>query len=132
MQYWQEMIKQEDYVFCLGDFSLGNPASIRHRLSQLPGRKFITLGNHDSHSALWYMKNGFDFAANGILYRDIWFSHIPVLCLPQGATVNIHGHLHDSPPERHAHTPQDFHRLLAIEHTGYKPVELDKFLVGKY
>lgn len=130
IKHWQEQVRPDDIVICLGDFSLGNSTQTKAIIEQLPGRKVLTRGNHDSHTALWYMSNGFDFAADGILYRDIWFSHIPALSLPEGARINIHGHLHDSDPARHNHTAESWHKLLAIEHTNYRLVELDKFLLS--
>lgn len=129
LKYWHQYIKDEDYVICLGDFSLGKPTETKELIKQLPGNKVLVLGNHDTHSPQWYIRNGFVWASHGMLYNGIWMSHEPARSLPDEATINIHGHIHDSPPSRHAHIPQPFHRLLAIEHTGYKPVELYKWLV---
>lgn len=131
IKYWKEMVNPSDIIFCLGDFSLGSTKETIELIQELPGRKVLVLGNHDSHSALWYMRNGFEFAATGILYRNIWFTHEPDSTLPDGADINVHGHIHDTPPERHQHTPQPWHKLLAIEHTAYKPVELNKWLVNR-
>lgn len=130
IEAFQRQVNPQDIVFFLGDFCLGKPDNIRERLQQIPGRKMLVLGNHDSHVAYWYMNNGFDFAAEGILYRDVWMTHKPARWLPDGARVNLHGHLHDSDPQRHPHFVQPWHILLAIENQAYKPVELDRYLIN--
>lgn len=110
---------------------------------RLPGRKTLVRGNHDKHSNSWYMNNGFDFSCDAMLFRNIWFTHKPADFLPDGAELNIHGHLHniwhgfhkqsslDSPEHLTWQTQRlanDWQRLFAVEYTNYNLVELNKFI----
>lgn len=100
----------------------------------------------------WSM--GFDFACDGIKFRNCWLTHEPSTSLADGAELNIHGHLHniwdgfgyhselaqagpqvrtgkegrelkDGPPIKLRH---DWQRLFAIEYTDYYPIEFEHFV----
>jgi hypothetical protein len=73
------------------------------------------------------MRNGFAFVAHGILRNKIWLTHAPQFTLPDGALLNVHGHLHDRVDNRGL-TLYPWNKLLALEFTDYKPVEFDKFV----
>lgn len=137
---WNRLVKDDDLVIHLGDVQIGNKEN--WIINQLPGRKVLIRGNHDrDHSCAWWMDHGFDFACDGMLFRNWWLSHEPAQGLPQGADLgNIHGHLHniwenaapnagleiDAPTL--GHLKNDWQRLFAIEYTNYAPVEFDKFI----
>lgn len=44
---WNSKVTDEDEVYILGDFAMGNPEYVSGILSQLKGQKHIILGNHD-------------------------------------------------------------------------------------
>lgn len=109
-------------------------------------RLVLVRGNHDNKSCQWYMENGFDFACDAMIYRGVWLTHKPWRgALPEGTTINIHGHLHnvwhgfgkDDPeakksdfwlPWERGCLEFPWQRLLAHEYTNYGPVEFDKFV----
>jgi len=121
---WKRLVGADDLVFHLGDVILGENGTLGEILASLPGIKFLVRGNHDLESNGWYMRQGFSFVAHGILHGGAWLTHAPQATLPDGAILNIHGHLHDRPvPEGYpAHC-----KRLAMEFTDYCPVEFDKF-----
>ncbi|VVB52776.1 Uncharacterised protein [uncultured archaeon] len=143
-----DTVKPEDILLHLGDIGIDKaegPEGFMKYVRIWPGTKWLVLGNHDHKSALWYTEHGFHFAADGILFRGVWFTHKPANALPEGANINIHGHLHnvwdgfgkDDPEAGNSEFHDAFRlqrlkypwqRLLSLEYTNYMPVEMDKFV----
>lgn len=121
---WQQIIKPEDTVIHLGDVQVGRGHNLANLMSSLPGTKVLIIGNHDTKSSLWYMRNGFAFAADAFAYKGTTLTHHPAEQLFVGTDVNIHGHVHNTFWE----PKQPFQRLLAIEHVDYRPVDFTKWL----
>lgn len=44
---WNKIVKDDDIVYHLGDFAMGNPASIPFILQELKGNIVLIAGNHD-------------------------------------------------------------------------------------
>lgn len=127
MREWAHVVHGDDLVYHLGDVIFGNQSELSSIMASLPGTKVLVRGNHDKQSDGWFTSRGFAYVASGILTKGVWLSHHPAQKLPDGALVNVHGHLHNS---THRGDPKDFPahcRLLALEYTDYKPVELEKF-----
>lgn len=137
-----------DFLIHVGDVGIdkaNGPDGFMKTVAAWPGKKFLVRGNHDHKSALYYMSNGFDWAGDALLFRGVWFTHHPWTDpLPAGANVNVHGHLHNvwdgfgandpnqvdefAAAYRAGRLPREYNRLLAVEYTDYRPVEMDKFL----
>jgi calcineurin-like phosphoesterase family protein len=133
---WQERVKPEDTVIHLGDVIIGRKSSLRDIMSQLPGRKSLIRGNHDRQkSCTWWMENGFDFACDGMRFRNCWLTHEPDTSRAGGCDLNIHGHLHniwdgfqaEGQPQLRLH--HEWQRLFACEYTNYCPIEFDEFVL---
>ena len=133
----------EDTLIHLGDVFIGRRPPW---LGDWPGRKILIRGNHDrQHSNTWWMEHGFDFACDGMAFRNCWLSHEPRPNLPIGE-LNIHGHLHNiwsgfnyegkdvinvatgKPFGLPTQLDNPWQRLFAVEYTNYMPVEFDKFV----
>ena len=125
---WQRLVKPEDCVIHLGDVAIGNRRAVDSILTKLPGRKALIRGNHDSqHSNTWWMKHGFDFACDSMVFRNVWLTHAPWLePLPAGTVINVHGHIHT----RAFTEKKPWNKLLILEH-HYSPVEFNKFVNSK-
>lgn len=123
---WKRLVGPHDLVYHLGDVILGKNGELAGILDGLPGIKFLVRGNHDHESNGWYLRNGFSFVAQGILHGGVWLTHSPQANLPDGAVLNVHGHLHAS--DHHGTDFPSHCKLLAIENTDYCPVEFDKFV----
>ena len=131
---WNNIVKPEDLVIHLGDVMIGKKSE--WIMPALPGRKVLIRGNHDDQqSCTWWMEHGFDFACDGMKFRNCWLTHRPSTSLADGCELNIHGHLHniwhgfkpdDGLPATHLHKP--WQRLFAIEYTNYMPIEFNKFV----
>lgn len=127
---WKSIVKPNDLVLHLGDVIIGRRQALPDIIAQLPGHKILVIGNHDrQHSATWWMQNGFEFACQAMVFRNVWLTHEPSASLANGCALNVHGHLHNFTLEVHPeYKPKSFHRLFALEYTNYRPVEFDKFI----
>lgn len=131
---WHETVKPEDTVIHLGDVAISKKSE--WIMPSLPGSKILIRGNHDrQQSCSWWMeKGGFDFACDGMRFRNCWLTHEPSTSLADGTQLNIHGHLHNAWHgfgEHHEDLIKRrkvWQRLFAIEYTDYRPVEFDKFV----
>lgn len=130
----------------LGDVGIGRIEDWKWILEKIPGRKILIRGNHDrAHSCSWWMDNGFDFACDGMRFKNCWLTHEPDTSRAGGCDLNIHGHLHNIWHGFHStKRPDDvmdaewarlkkqlkfpWQRLFAVEYTNYMPVEFDKFV----
>lgn len=121
---WNSTIKEEDRVFFLGDFCLGNRQTLIELGHQLNGHKILVMGNHDRVSQTAFLDAGFE-----VVYKKpvevefpeydmtILFSHAPKyddLKYP-----NVHGHVHDKANN------DAMHYCACLEVNDYKPVLLD-------
>lgn len=125
-------VAAQDTLIHLGDVIFYKYDKLKSMLDSIPCRKVLVMGNHDRKSRNWYMRNGFDYAADMIVIDDILLSHKPVKDFPTGVRINIHGHFHNTDHRRHEPEYNDWYnqeryRLLAMEYTDYKPVKLRDF-----
>ena len=97
-EYMFQMLEERskhDLVYILGDFVFDgeNYTKYVERLSKLPCRIRLILGNHDSLKLM--QESIFEHREPLSNYKGFWLSHCPIH--PQemrGRTGNIHGHLH--------------------------------------
>lgn len=123
---WKRLVQSSDTIIHLGDVILGQDSELPEILDDLPGYKILVRGNHDGHPDAWYLRAGFQFVVHGLLLGGVWLTHAPQATLPDGALVNVHGHLHAG---THRSTDVAAHcKLLTLEENGYTPVDLDEFV----
>ena len=125
---WNSVVGEDDTVFCLGDFCLGNKDDIINFGKQLNGKKFLVLGNHDHGSRSTYQEAGFtQVYGEQVIMRfeeldtTIHFSHHRVAD-DKTHYLNLYGHQHDKP------TDDDMHKCVCVELWDYKPVLLDTLI----
>lgn len=125
---WNGCVSDDDLVIHLGDLTSDSLRTKEEILPLLKGRKQLVLGNHDHKSMKWYYDAGFMGVFHAYKYYNVYFTHIPVLELPAGATINIHGHFHNNPKEKWEHMTGEHNYLLSLEEENLFPVQLENFL----
>ena len=133
-----ELVRDGDILIHLGDVCIGGDNESNNWFKTLKSRNILVRGNHDSKSHHWYMHNGWDLCVDRfdlkMFGERIAFTHVPIVW-DENYSMNIHGHFHNSKHRMHEERLQkianEFHKLLAIENTEYKPVLLEKFVIGK-
>ena len=123
----KHIVRPQDVIIFLGDVIFSNKDFLISMISDLPGRKILTKGNHDKHSDTWFYKAGFDFVCDEITINNIVLSHFPV-DIREGQ-INIHGHFHNVPSHRWEPYLVDRltenHYLSSLEMVNYRPILLD-------
>lgn len=123
---WKRLVASQDTVIHLGDVIFARASTLGEIMADLPGRKILVRGNHDKESDSWYLARGFSAVCHGLLVGGVWLTHAPQATLPDGALLNVHGHLHAG---THRTTRVADHcKLLALEQHGYTVTDLWEFV----
>lgn len=110
IRQWQEHVHEKDEVYVLGDFCMGRGEATNEILRQLPGKKYLVIGNHDHYledkafdsSLFQWIK---PYAEVRDRHRRVILSHYPVFCYngqyrvnPDGTpkTYMLYGHVHNT------------------------------------
>lgn len=93
---WNAIIKPNDIVFHLGDFSLAGAEIAGPIIDKLNGKKILIAGNHDRGSIKNYpawkrVSNTFDFHYKGI---EVHMRHEPWDEIEHEEHLYLHGHCH--------------------------------------
>jgi calcineurin-like phosphoesterase family protein len=134
---WNAVVKPNDRVFVLGDFSFADADKTSAILKCLVGQKFLVQGNHDSNSALkktvgWC--NVRHYIDMRIGEDRIVLSHFPILSWHQmhRGAYHLHGHCHGNlklPPALENARMMDVGIDATVKWTGkYRPVAWEEIV----
>ncbi len=139
---WQELIiknlndliSPDELVLHLGDFSFGKRSNFDLLTEQLHGKIILIRGNHDRLSRIRYESRGVTIVNEPIYVKldekaKIIFSHWPVVPLDDGL-INIHGHIHNSPPPPEGSVLGPNHINMSVEVRDYRPWRLKDIING--
>ena len=97
IENWNSVVNASDSVYILGDLTWNNAIGVEV-VSQLKGRKFLILGNHDKLNQ--ELKEMFEYVKDYDSITDnneqIILSHYPLLCWRRSdyGSVHLYGHVH--------------------------------------
>ncbi len=81
MGLWNSVVKPEDTIYVLGDFSFHNPSGTAKIAQVLNGKKILVAGNHDKCSRTQYLAMGFQDVFQelvlNLLGKRLRLSHYP-------------------------------------------------------
>ena len=126
LRAWETTVDPGDTIICGGDVALAralDPLRLA-RLSAMPGRKVLVLGNHDFGPTGKPSETGSDEASMTLVIPGeptLLVTHIPLWNVPAGR-VNVHGHVHNHERLR----PGPFINIC-VEQTGYRPLPWRRF-----
>lgn len=92
-------------------------------LREIPGRKWLTLGNHDKFDTQVYLKY-FERIMPPCKKYDIWFTHIPIHATELYGKRNVHGHVHV--PHWALQVNQQYFNACIEWLPGQRPITLDE------
>jgi len=99
---WNKVVGKDDFVFHLGDFSVGGAAEWTSLLDSLNGRIFLVLGNHDMNNVDQGFMRRFEDVSMQMLIsigkQKVYLNHYPFLCYGGAyrGTWQLFGHVHTS------------------------------------
>ena len=102
IERWNEVVKDEDIVYHLGDVMLGNIDDGIRTISKLNGIIKVAIGNHDTENRINKFNNLTNFNSIQFGYRlkygkkTFILTHYPTLTgnFDNSKTYSIHGHTH--------------------------------------
>lgn len=119
---WNNTVGNDDVIFHLGDFCLGEAAEWTKLLDRLNGRIYLILGNHDLKNIRQGFIGRFEHVAMQMHIevgkKRIYLSHYPFLCFEGGYKTDVwqlFGHVHT----RSSNTDIDAGRLQFLYPTQY-------------
>lgn len=131
LHWYNETVADEDWVYIGGDFMCGKGANVtrlRSIVSQMKGKKYFLLGNHDklnisAYDQLFHMKPcwiRFDD-------EDFVFTHVPLHpgCFGK-YPVNVHGHTHTNLVKRPDGSIDPRYINVCVERTNYRPIDVEE------
>lgn len=124
---WNQQVGEDDTVFHLGDFALANKNRTIEIGQRLNGKKYLILGNHDTHKIQTYYDAGFKVVSPYPIIIDdfIVLSHEPQYVAANGVYGHIFGHVHDNPSYTD-YSSKTF--CVCVERIGYKPISYAEIL----
>ncbi len=130
---WNETVSDNDEVYFLGDFCLGQAENIMKYAPRLNGVKHMIMGNHDRQKTL-YRDAGFISTDKRLVFpyatdKQIILSHKPILDLPEGC-VNIHGHIHEKELDPRLFNRENYYNV-SVENINYIPKTLQEIIREK-
>lgn len=124
IEKWNSVVKDNDYVYHLGDVTFQYHGAFNNLMSRLKGQKRLIVGNHDK---IWNPSLQMHFQKvdlwKGFKEGNFTASHFPLRLesLRDGA-FNVHGHIHQRMME-------DPHYInVSVEVRDYTPVHYDQIL----
>ena len=130
IQRWNEVVKPGDKVYHLGDVVFGDNKVewMDINMPRLMGSKRLVFGNHDEPSH-FVGKGHFQKTSLWRIFKEfnILLTHVPVhestVMEGRGGSnrpmLNVHGHIHQN------ESPSQFHHCVCVEHTDYRPVNIE-------
>jgi calcineurin-like phosphoesterase family protein len=125
---WRATVPPGEHVLHLGD--VGWRKGDWDVPKNLPGRIHVIPGNHDSDKDLRQLEsNGWEILPGSFSWQQTYFSHRPIVEIPPGMKLNIHGHIHNNGWEFDSIPPGP--RInVSVEVMDYTPVRLADVLAG--
>lgn len=119
---WNSVVKENDYVYHLGDVTFQYHKGFNSLMSRLKGRKRLILGNHDKIKGTnlidWFEKVEL---WKGFKEYNFTASHIPLMLHSlRDGVYNVHGHVHQNSLEN----PNYIN--VSCEVRNYTPVHIDE------
>ena len=133
---WNKVVSEDDMVYHLGDFVLGDKSLVPDFLERLNGYKEFLMGNHDNSNIMLEMcKQGL---IENISWEDvikvgkktIILNHFPFGSLPDPTTnypvIQLHGHVHSTPDKPWNYFDNQYD--VGVDNNNFTPVNLAELL----
>ena len=122
IERWNSVVKDNDYVYHLGDVTFRYDGAFNELMHRLKGDKRLIVGNHDK---IWNpcLQRNFQKVElwKGFKEHNFTASHIPLrLDSLRDGKFNVHGHVHQN-------TLPDKHYInVSVEVRDYTPVHIEE------
>lgn len=133
---WNEVVKEKDTVYVLGDFSFASGKETNKYLKKMNGKKILIKGNHenvwmdkDADLSLWYMI--LDYAE--IKYQKYHFCmmHFPIQTWNKQhhGSIHLYGHVHSNTTTSHPMRYEIENSYnVGVDVNNYYPININYFI----
>ena len=134
IENWNSVVSEEDTVYVLGDFILGNADTVPLILDKLNGTIILVRGNHDTHAKLAiYKQLGIEVKDIAYVpYKGRYFicCHFPIaneefirmVVENNSEVVNLYGHVHDA--AKPGYVDGTYH--IGVDTNNFTPISIEK------
>lgn len=129
IEKWNSVVKDNDYVYHLGDVTFRYDGAFNNLMSRLKGKKRLTPGNHDK---IWNPALQINFEKiqywKGFKEGNFTACHIPTLTKPRDGNHWVHGHTHGRYiRDEQGNRIKNCHNVC-VEVRDYTPVHIDTLI----
>ena len=132
IQNYNSVVRRDDTVYLLGDICLKLPKDRANELiSQLHGKKYLLIGNHDKKYDPSLFVKMQDFMLLSFEKEIFALMHYPMLSWPHSlhGSYQLHGHLHESAAYNEKNREAGIRRYdVGVDANGYAPVSVKQVL----
>ena len=118
---WNAYVKQDDFIYHLGDVAFAKAPRVREIIGRLHGQKYLIKGNHDKLSDTQFKEFGFIEVYKALTTTlediEITLEHIPNIDIHG---VQLCGHVHNQ--WRIASSPWGLNINVGVDQWDYLPV----------
>lgn len=126
LQNAADVLTKRDVVLMLGDMSF--TVEGLERIGELPGRKILIRGNHDT-AAMAHYNSVFEEVHGAYRYKNCFLTHIPIHPMELYRGYNVHGHCHRGGPyELQKGEDYKSYYNAILEFNDYKMVDMQHVL----
>ena len=134
---WNKVVSENDTVYHLGDFALGDKSLIPNIFRRLNGRINVIMGNHDKFNIMEKIGNE-DRLIIGLFWEEvikvgkktIIMNHFPFGSLPDPNSnypiIQLHGHVHSTPDKPWNCFDNQYD--VGVDNNNFTPVNLAELL----
>ncbi|MCI8273292.1 MAG: hydrolase [Clostridia bacterium] len=134
---WNSVVKENDTVYILGDFSWYKGEQTNEILKQLNGRKTLIVGNHDE---IFLKDKKFDKSLfeEIIMYKQVKHNkkvfvlfHYPIAEYngKMNGYIHLYGHIHSMNLELEKELGELCHNV-GVDRNNYTPVNIERYIGG--
>lgn len=133
---WNRLVKPDDQLYVLGDFTMKGPALAEEILSQLKGRKYLIRGNHDtfadnSEFNSFYFEWIRDYYELSYQNQRFILFHYPIEEWNGyfRGTIQLHGHQHNHVNYNYDNLEKGIRRFdVGVDANYMKPVSIEDII----
>jgi calcineurin-like phosphoesterase family protein len=122
--------KKNDLVWVLGDVAFNQEGF--DRLKELPGRKKMVRGNHDTFFTTQQWLEIFETVESLVSYKGYWLSHCPIHPVELRGKKNISGHIHHNSIRLENSEYDERYINVCCESIGETPISFQDIKSGEY
>jgi len=133
IENWNKVVKPNDMVYHLGDFSFSKEQRIESLVRQLNGKIILILGNHDKLSRNFYkntFERVFDYYKLRCNNEKYILFHYPIYEWDGffRGTIHLHGHVHGNSKNSNVQDiPGRQHAVdMSVDSRDWRPVNIDE------